>query len=154
MRIIILFVAAIMVSCGGDKLKSEETDLMSYGMPIKVNCPIDAEINSADYGLMKDITIKKGDNYYVQILSSDAIELDAAKQMKEELAQIKRSKTFTKIIQEDETGFIYEKMRSDSTMNYDFRQVRIQGDKKYIFQTGMVGKFELEDVKYMYKSVK
>jgi len=46
-------------------------------------------------------------------------------------------------------------MNFDSiSTNYGFKYLKIQGDKEYIFQTGLVGNFGLDDVKVMYEAVK
>ena len=53
-----------------------------------------------------------------------------------------------------DNGFIFEKKLSPDHLNYDFRYFKVQGDKEYVFQTGLIGKFSLEDVKGMYGAVK
>lgn len=154
MRILVLsFAFLLLFSCKSENTKDTAVDLMKYGMPIKVNIPEEAIIKSEDFGLMKDITIKKGDGYSIQILSSDAIEIDPKKIKQDELASAKRNPFFSKVVSEDDQGFIFEKTRIDSSLNYDFRYIKIQGDKKYLFQTGMIGKFDLDQVKKMYSSV-
>ena len=59
-----------------------------------------------------------------------------------------------KIIEEEEVGFIYETVFDSTATNYGFKYLKIQGDKEYIFQTGLVGTFGLDDVKMMYEAVK
>jgi len=129
-------------------------DLMSKGLPIKIKAPEDVVVDVSDYGLMKDVTVKNDNNYYLQIFSSDAMTTDVKKIKSEKLKEVKSTDTFNKVVQDDEDGFIYEKFRSDSTINYDFRHVRLQGDKQYIFQTGLIGKFTEDEVRLMYQSVK
>lgn len=154
MRILIVVALSLfMVSCGNQKADLPALDLMSKGLPIKINAPQDADVEVNDYGLMKDVTVKKEEGYYLQIFSSDAMVVDVAKIKAEKMVEVKKSPSFSKIVKEQEDGFIYEKFRSDSTLNYDFRHVRIQGDKQYIFQTGLIGKFSLDDVETMYQSV-
>jgi len=123
-------------------------------MPIKIKAPLDAEIESNDFGFMKDISIKDDDGYFLQILSSEAIQLDPTKIKQEKLQEIKNNPYFSSIVQEDDHGFIFEKIRSDSSKNYDFRHIRIQGDNQYIFQAGMIGKFSKEKIEEIYNSVK
>ena len=70
-----------------------------------------------------------------------------AKMIVEELKKdAENNPYFSKIVSEDDDGFIYETM-IDSTFSYKFRQVRIQGDREYIFQTGLIGSFTLDQVK-------
>lgn len=123
-------------------------------MPITLKAPADSEIISEDLGFMRDITVKSGDNYFIQILAGAAIKLDEAKIKEEKLAEVKNGPFFSKIVKEDDHGFIFEKKIDDKNINYDFRHIRIQGDKEYVFQTGLIGRFTQADVEKMYESVK
>lgn len=153
MRGLLILLAILLLSaCAEPKASYPEMDLMKHGLPIKINAPADAEVEMNDMLLMKDVTVKK-DNFYMQIFSSDVITTDVAKIKTEKLNEVKYKSSFSKIIQEDADGFIFEKMRSDSTANYDFRKIKVQGDKQYIFQTGLIGKFSEQDVRDMYESV-
>lgn len=140
-------------ACGGEKAENK-LDLMKYGMPITIKAPADAEIISEDLGFMRDITVKSGEQYFIQILSGTALKLDPSKIKEEKLAEVKNGPFFSKVIVEDEHGFIFEKKIDEKNINYDFRHVRIQGDKEYIFQTGLIGRFTQADVRKMYDSVK
>ena len=147
-------IAIIIVSCKADPLSDmKKTELMSHGFPIAMYVPDGAEIKKTDFGVMQDLTIKAGDNYYVQIFSSDLMTLDMKVVMNEKLVEAKSHRYFSKIISEEEDGFIFEK-NIDGTINYDFRYVKIQGDKEYVFQTGLAGNYTEEEVKAMYASVK
>ena len=141
-----------MSSCGEPKSNYPDFDLMSYGLPIKIKAPTDADVKMSDMLLMKDVTVKK-DGYDMQIFASEIMTLDVAKIKEEQLGSVKSKASFSKVIQDDVNGFIYEKFRSDSTLNYDFRHIRVQGDQQYIFQTGLVGKFSEKEVRDMYLSV-
>ena len=148
----ILLCFCFLSSCSEPKSTYPDLDLMRYGLPIKIKAPLDAEVKMSDMLLMKDVTVKK-DEYDMQIFSSEAMTPDATKIKAEQLKDQKSKSTFSKIIQEDPNGFIFEKFRSDSTLNYDFRYIRIQGDEQYIFQTGLIGKFSEKQVREMYLSV-
>ena len=130
-----------------------ELDLMSEGLPIIVQSPPDPEIEKNNIGLFKDYTLKKGDNYYIQIYSTEAFTFDAVKIKNELLQEVKSEPFFSKIIQEDDHGFIYEKQIDEETIDYDFRHVRIQGNNQYLFQTGLIGQFSESAVRAMYKAV-
>jgi len=153
MRNIWVILSLLLISsCSEPKSTYPDLDLMSYGLPIKIKAPLDAEVKFSDMLLMKDVTVKK-DDYDMQIFASEVISLDVAKIKAEQLNAQKAKPTFSKVIEEVPNGFIFEKFRSDSTLNYDFRYVRIQGDQQYIFQTGLVGKFTEKQVKDMFISV-
>lgn len=153
--ILYLFATTLLIfSCKSDPLEGmKKTELMKYGFPIAVHVPEGADIKKTDYGVMQDLTIKAEDNYYVQIFSSDLLTLDRKSIMNDKLAEVKSHKYFSKIISEEEDGFIFEK-NIDGIINYDFRVVKIQGDKEFVFQTGLMGNFTEDDVKAMYESVK
>lgn len=148
----ILLTILLLSACSEPKANYPEMDLMKHGLPIKINAPADAKVEMNDMLLMKDVTVIK-DKFYLQIFSSEAMINDVAKIKAEKLNEVKSKPSFSKIIQDDPSGFIFEKLRSDSTANYDFRQVKIQGDKQYIFQTGLIGKFTEREVRDMYESV-
>ena len=126
---------------------------MSHGFPIAMYVPKGAVIQKTDLGVMQDLTIKAEKNYYVQIFSSDLLTLDKKVVMNEKLVEAKSHRYFSKIISEEDDGFIFEK-NVDGILNYDFRYVKIQGDKEFVFQTGLVGNYSEDDVKAMYASVK
>lgn len=141
-----------LISCNSDSGK-QSLDLMKYGMPIKIKAPINAEIASEDLGFMKDVTVKAGEGYSIQITSSEAIISDANDIAQKILKEVQRDMYFKKIIEENVAGFIYSK-DIDGQEDYDFRHVRIAGQTEYIFQTSLVGTFSLDDVRQMYDSVK
>jgi len=103
-------------------------------------------------GFYKDVTVKKGDDYFVQILSTSATTTDINSLKSDQLNEVKKNPYFKKIVFEEANGFIFEK-QIDSLFNYDFRYVKIQGSNEYIFQTGLFGKFSEEVVRDMYESV-
>jgi len=102
--------------------------------------------------VMKDVTIKK-DGFFIQLLYSDAITHDPVKALTEQRNTVESGPFFSKIVQEDEHGFIFEKKIDEDNINYDFRFIKIRGGKEYIFQTGLIGKYSLEEVQKMYAAV-
>ena len=156
--IFFLAFAALFAGCKGDSASSAaglvSTDLMKYGMPIKVNAPAEAKIESSDLGIMKDVTIKGEGNYSLQISSGVSTTTNIASIKAEQLRDVQNALYFGEVVQEDEHGFIYRKKISEDRINHDFRYIKIQADQEYIFQTGLLGSYSLEDVQRMYDSVK
>lgn len=147
--------ALLIISCKSDVTKNmQDLDLMFKGVPIKIKAPLDAEVVVEDLGVLKDITVTKGDHYNLQILSSNAVSFDRADLVNDHKRQVQEDNFFSKFILEEENGFIYEKQIDSNTVNYDFRYIKIQGDQEYIFQTGLFGRFDKSDVEAMYESVK
>lgn len=151
---VILIFSFLLGGCKSEKKSDLPTlDLMSYGVPISIKAPEGAEVIAEDFGIMKDVTVKGEGNYFVQISGSLATELDLTKIKQEQLDLVKEGPFFSKIVEDYENGFVFEK-KVDSRVNYDFRYIKLQGDDLYIYQTGMMGKFSEEEVKGMYESVK
>jgi hypothetical protein len=146
-----LFLAA----CGkDDKQELEELDLLGHGMPILIKAPPNPEIKKMDLLVQKDITVKKGEDFYLQIFEAVASSFNAGDVKEELLGAVKANPYFSEILHDEESGFIYKNEIDSSNVNYGFRYVRLQGDKEYIFQTGLIGTFTLDQVKVMYEAVK
>ena len=103
---------------------------------------------------MKDYTIRKGNDFYIQIFEFSAPRLDAAGEKLRQLATVKEDPFFKEIIREYDQGFIFSKQSDSTNLDYDFRYIRLLDDKELIFQTGLVGSFTLKEVERMYKAVK
>mgnify|MGYP000046705737 CR=1 FL=1 len=150
----IILCCILIVSCKTDPTKGlQDLDLMSKGLPIKIKAPLDAEIVSNNMGVVKDVTVQKGDNFYIQIMGSNATTFDKAALLAEQRALVESGPFFSKVLEESENGFIFEKKIDDKNINYDFRVVKIQGDQEYIFQTGLIGRFTEKDARKMYQAV-
>ena len=148
---VLLFLSIL--SCGGNQSNLESLDLLPHGLPIKIMAPKDAEVDFDDMGIIKDMTIKGANNYNIQIFSSRTNSLDVSIVANELKSSIENSQYFSKIITEENDGFIYERKVDEDYINYDFRFVKIRGDQQYVFQTGLSGKYTLEQVKELYQAV-
>lgn len=144
-----------LAACKSDKATSMlvETDLMKHGLPIKILAPPDVEVVSSDLGFVTDVTVKGGDSFYLQIIGSDAHITNMEVLVSDMLNEVKQAPFFSEVVKEEDQGFIFKKTIDDK-VNYDFRYIKIQGDKEYTFQTGLIGQFSLEDVELMFEAVK
>lgn len=131
-------------------------DLLQYGVPITIMAPDSAKVNADDLGggLIKDITIKGEEDYSIQLYASAAETNDIAKIKADQLAEVKANRYFSKIINEEEAGFIYETAIDSNNINYSFRYIQLKGDLECVFQTGLVGSFTQEEAQKMYEAVK
>ena len=156
LKLIICLALIGLSACKNNESNSSliELDLMKNGLPIKVLAPENPEVISNDMGLIQDVTVKGEGNYSIQIVGADAHITDLKVLVGDKLNEIKASPFFTEVVQEDDNGFIFKKTISEERINYDFRYIKIQGDKEYVFQTGLIGQFSLEDVKEMYEAVR
>jgi len=152
MRIWSLLVLLIFCSCK-DAVPAEKLNLLKHGLPISIKAPEGAKVVADDLGVMQDVTVQSGENYFVQIYGSDAISIDSKAIFQEKKKEIEGGPFFSEIVKEDETGMIYKKQIDEKTVDYDFIYVKVQGDKEYIFQTGLMGTFDESQVNTMYESV-
>jgi len=140
-------------SCKTDKSANYPSkDLLKHGFAISVKAPENAELKSDDLGIMQELTISSGNEYNIQILKSKANTTNAKEVLNSQKSMVKADRYFSKIIEEYDGGFIFEK-KIDDNVNYDFRYVKVVGQDEYIYQTGMVGTYTEESVREMYKSV-
>lgn len=152
----IIAACVFVVACQKDQaLDWEETNLLACcQLPISVLAPDSARINSSKLGdLYKDVTIKSGNDYFIQIYASEATTNDIAKIKSDQLRQVKEFPFFSKIVEEDENGFLYENIIDTTNINYSFRYVSVAGDMEYIFQPGLTGIFTEEQARRMYQAV-
>lgn len=151
----LLLISLMISACTSDPASSlKELDLMSYGIPLKIMAPDSADIKKEDMIVQKGVSIKKGEDYDVQIWASEASSIDVATAKANKLADVKSSRIFSKIIKEDNNGFIFENQIDSTTLYYGFYHIVIQGDNEYVFQNGLRGNFTLEQAERMYNSVK
>ena len=145
-----------MIACNSEPQSTlSELNLLEYGLPITVQAPDSAKVKKVDMGsIMKDVSIKHGEDYSIQIYASQATTNDIAKLKADKLNDIKMNPFFSKIVKEEEAGFIFENKIDSSTINYGFNYAYVQGDMEYIFSTGLIGTFTLEEAESMYNAVK
>lgn len=145
-------VLLLLIACKKDN-GLVEYDLIKHGLAITIMAPAEPEVSVTDMGIAKDVTIKKGDGYNIQIISSAASSNNVAKLIADKKAEVEAGPYFSQIILENEKGFVFEKKIDENNINYDFRVVKIQADIEYDFQTGLVGKFTKDDVMTMFEAV-
>lgn len=154
--ILILLCLTVAFSCRREEADSwQPTDLLSYGVPLVIQAPDSVEIKTRDWGggLIKDLTLQGDDNYDIQIYMSDAQTSDISKIKAEQLAEVKGNRFFSRIVKEEEPGFLYETRQDSSHTYYGFRFIFLQGDKEYIFQQGMAALLSLEETERLYQAV-
>lgn len=153
---LILATAFCLWNCGSDAPELKEYDLLQYGVPMSIQVPVDSPKVTTGEGFLgdKEVKVKAGDNYDILISYAPATTSDLAALKKEQVDNVKGISTFSKIVKEDDAGFIYESAIDSTALFYGFRYVRLQGDQRYLFQSGLIGTFSLEDTELMYESVK
>ncbi|MDG2450671.1 MAG: hypothetical protein P8M34_13575 [Saprospiraceae bacterium] len=147
------FFLIVLFSCNSGNEKLVLTDLLSHGEAIKVMAPKDAHIIVDDYGLIKDIIITDSLDYSLQIFISRTNSLSMSKELDAQKEIVRNARFFSKFVVEEDEGFIYEK-NIDDDLRYDFRYIRIQADKQYVFQPSLSGGHNEEHVRRIYEAVK
>jgi hypothetical protein len=153
-HLFLILIPGIFVSCQQDPVVMKPLDLHDSGIPITIMAPDSADVQVRDYSFMRDITIRSGADFFIQIFEYQAPRLDAAGEKLSQLSAVRAEPTFQEVVREDDQGFIFSRQLDSLQLDYDFRYIRILGDKELIFQTGLVGTFSLEAVQRMYKAVK
>ncbi len=151
--LVILVLIALLCSCKEAKPVLPTLDLLSQGLPLKIKAPEDVVVASSDLGIMKDVTVKNEEGFSIQIFESEATTLiikDITQKIK---ADIEASLFFSKMVKEEDGGFIFEKKIDENYITYDFRRVQVVGDKQYVIQAGLSTQHSLENVEVMYASV-
>jgi len=149
--IVVVFI--IISSCKPSGPELAPLNLLAQGIPLKIQAPADVAVASSDLGILKDVTIKNDQGYSIQIFESEATTFNNKDIANKMLSDIQSSKFFSKMIRQEDGGFIFEKKIDENYITYDFRQIKIIGDKQYVIQAGMSGQHSLEQVEVMYASV-
>ena len=149
----LLALIGVLLSCKESSTELESLSLLQSGLPIKINAPAGVEVTVDDLGVWKDITVKDSLDFNLQIIASTSTTFDKSKIVASQLSDVKSGRYFSKIIEEYENGFIFEKKIDEDNINYDFRYIKLNGDREYVFQTGLLGTFSEESVRTMYNAV-
>lgn len=150
----LLIVLMVLSACHSDTIILKPLDLHPYGIPMTIQAPDSTVVTEKKYNFMRDITLRKPPEFDIQLFELMASSDDAAGEKFHQLESVRQDPYFRQVIQEDEFGFIFSKYLDSLTVDYDFRVVKLIDDKELIFQTGLAGSFNLEQVKRMYDAVK
>ena len=151
--LLVILSLLLLAACQQNKEGLSALDLAPHGLPIVILAPDSATVQVKDYNFMRDITVRQDSSFFLQIFEFAAPKLDAAGEKLRQLTAVHEDPFFKEVIREDEQGFIFTRQSDSTALEYDFRYVRILGDKELIFQTGLVGTFSLEDVERMYVAI-
>ncbi len=150
----ILVCGFLFFSCQKDAaVQLKPLDLLSYGFPISVMAPDSAQVKKSSLGgIIEELTIVGDNNYGLLVQSSSATIIDVEKIKNEEISDVKEGRFFSKIIREDDAGFIYETAIDSSNVSYEFFYVKIQGDKDFRFRTPYTGTYSQDEALRIYES--
>ena len=153
-RLLIPLILAFVWACQPEPAPLKPLDLHPYHIPMVILAPDSAEVMEKNYKFMRDITIKKGADYDIQVFELESGAVDAAGEKLHQLESVKEDPFFVEVIREQDYGFIFSKRLDSVNVDYDFRYVQLLEGKEIIFQTGLGGSYNLEQVKRMYRAVR
>jgi len=156
LRIYFAFIlTGLLFSCASDPSDDwVEHNLIGEGVPLKVKGPEDLEVKVSTLGTMEDITLKGKDDFSLQVFGMNVQTTDIEKLVKEQQDMILEEAYFEEVVEEWDEGFIYSYQIDSSELDYDFRHLRLKGDKVYVFQCGMLGRNTKEKVDRLVKAVR
>lgn len=127
--------------------------LLSYGIPCTIQAPADVQINQIGSGKLADVAIRNKSDYDIQVFMSAAYTTDLIKIKAQKKAEIASSPIFRKIIEEGDSGFIFENQLEDGSLAYDFKVVKVIGSNEVVFQCGNTRAYTEAEVKKMFRSI-
>ncbi|MFN9381421.1 MAG: hypothetical protein ACK6BQ_15885, partial [Bacteroidota bacterium] len=139
--LILIASLGLLQNCSNAKAphKKGSTSLLSYGITMYVNIPKDVDINRRIVGNITEVIVKGKDEkswfeLIVQNLPSESEDLAWNKYL--QIEDVRNNVYFTRIMEENENGFIYELVPRDKP-TYHFRYVIVQGSQLYIISTAL-----------------
>ena len=147
-----LLCLSVLVSCLHDPYDLDTLQLEPFGIPVSILAPDSAIVRVKPYDNVRDITIRKG-WYDLQVFEFSPSMNDPEMEKRNQLLTVRDSPGFRQVLLDDEQGFIFSSQPDSATTRYDFRYIKLVGDKELIFQTGVTGTYSLDDVKRMYEAV-
>lgn len=136
--------------CSREPSGYSERHLGEFGLDLILLVPDSAHVQVKEYGPIRDFTVSDGGRFSLQIFEFQSPTGDTAGEKLRQLNTARQDPLFREIVREDDHGFIYAMQADSASVDYDFRYVRMIGDRELIFQTGLVGRYALEDVERMY----
>ena len=139
----------------GNDIALAQTDLLKYGMPSTVNIPVTANVTKGSFGSIEEVYIKDSASFFnIQIKAVPAGTADVTVSKAEEMSYVRQDPYFSKLVQEDRDGFIYENNVDSTLISYHFKYCILQGGKTFVFENDQGSSPTLEEAKFMYETVK
>ncbi len=139
-------------SCGDEAPQYPDLALSPYGVPITLPAPEGSQVEKSDLGgMFTEILIKGSDDYQLQVISNDAVTTNLDSLLGLQKENVRSERYFKEMITEDSDGFVYLR-QVDSLNFYDFRHIKVIGEKEYIFQASFLGQFDQSAAEDMYKA--
>jgi hypothetical protein len=151
----LLLVAIILIlGCtANDAERWSETDLMSHGLPLKIEAPADLEVTRSLFSGSEEFKLSGAKGYGMNVLVLEAT-TDNESLVKSELESlVERGKYFNKFVESENNGFVYQITIDSLHSVFGFRKVKIQGGKQFVFQNPYMSRLTEEEAKKLYNSI-
>lgn len=144
------------IACNkGNDVALVQTDLLEHGIPLDVNIPANAKITKGSFGSVQEVYIQDSSSFFnIQIKAIPAGTSDVTVSKAEEMTYVRQDPYFSKLVQEDRDGFIYENNVDSTLISYHFKYCVLQGGKTFVFENSQSSSPSLEEAKFMYEAVK
>ena len=142
------------IGCGTG-VTLEPLDLNTYHIPLSIKVPKGAKAEQhSDDNLFEDVVVKQDSTELIQILGFIATTPDIKQAISVALADKEKEPMFSKVLEQDESGFLYEIKEEDSKMGYGFLRIKIVNDREYHFQEGFATRLTKDKAKMLFDAVR
>jgi hypothetical protein len=149
----ILFCILFLTACSNSSaIKKEKTSLYKFGIPAHIKAPENARFNKASSGNIESLSVVDDDGFNLQVLSFPASVTDEKTAKQHQREQVVSHPDFSKIIEDYDQGFLFE-LEFAGDRYYDFRYVKIVGNKEIIFQAGPTCQCDESQVRNMLQAI-
>lgn len=140
------------------KVETTSVDLTPQKINISITAPKGAQLLKGaaeeDMLLYKLYSCKvHAENFKIEVMCYTMSDRSVEGVLQENIADVKNEDTFSKIIQQDSTGFIYESNEINEEKSYGFYKVMVDKDfyVNIIPEPQTDGTISLEEAKFMYE---
>ena len=154
---IAISLAFIVFSCqtkSNPDTEGKKIVLLKYGIPHSLLAPSDVQISKIGKGELIDVSVKNEKGYDLQIFMVEAFTSNIQKIKDEKKSNVTSNPSFSKMVEEYDDGFLYEKITDQGKRTYDFNIIKIVGANEINFQCGNSKEFTESEVKKMVGSIR
>lgn len=156
--IIVLFTVACSAPLDGKTVEVMKLDLNEHKIPLILNAPSQSKVESGMepedvMGLYTIFSKKvKAENFTLEVTCQTLTDMSLEEAKAEVQPEIKTTKGFEKIIEENENGFLYERTEINGDKNYSFNLVFATPDCFMVLEPEPKsdGNTSLEEAQYMF----
>ena len=142
------------IACSSDSASDwKEQDFMKHGLPVKFKAPDNVQVSKSNFSGSEEFKLTGSSDYGMNVMVLAATSSDASRVKSELESLVKEGKYFTRFVENESDGFIYQITVDSVHSVYGFRKVKIQGGKQVVFQNPYMSKLTEEQARKLYKAV-